>query len=264
MTLSTTPLQLARSRGFVLNSPAMELRQGEILSILGPNGAGKSTFLQLLAGQLTPDEGSVQWEEQTRSALGRREWAKHVAFVAQEAGAAPALRLGQYVRMGRVPFRGLFQPFTAQDEAAVNSAIELCGLAAYEDAWLQQLSGGQRQRARIARALAQEPGVLLLDEPTNHLDLAVMRNTAHLLRNLADSGVALVISVHDLDFAAVLSDWAVILQQGRVQAVGPTAQTLTAESIRDYWGVEVISLSHGEKHRHILDYQIPPDGVSPF
>lgn len=261
MSLSVTPLRLARSRGFVLRSPAMRLAPGEILSILGPNGAGKSTFLQLLAGQLEPDEGSVQWEGLTRSALGRRAWAKHVAFVAQEAGAAPALRLGQYVRLGRIPFRGLLQPFTAQDEAAVTTAIELCGLTGHADAWMQQLSGGQRQRARIARALAQEPGVLLLDEPTNHLDLAVMRNTARLLQNLADSGVALVISVHDLDFAAVLSDRAAILQQGQVQVSGSTSQALTAESIRKYWGVGVISVSDGDRQRHLLDYREDSGGA---
>lgn len=254
MTLTVTPLQLRRSRGFSLNSPAMDLRQGEILSVLGPNGAGKSTFLQLLAGQLKPDRGRVMWDGQSRAALGRRAWAKHVAFVSQEASAPPALRLGQYVRLGRIPFRGLFQPFTAEDDTAVASALDLCGLTDYADVWMEQLSGGQRQRGRIARALAQDPGVLLLDEPTNHLDLAVMRNTAHLLGDLARSGVALVISVHDLDFAAVLSDRAAVLHQGQVQVIGPTSQTLTADTIRRYWGVEVISVQDRGAPRHVLDY----------
>lgn len=265
MTLTTTELHLARSGGFAFESPAFELASGEIVGVLGPNGAGKSTLLQLLAGQLEAQRGSVMWGGQTRGSLGRRRWARHVAFVAQEGGLAPELRVEQFVRLGRIPFRGLFQAFTSEDERAVAAAIERCGLTEVGDSWVSQLSGGLRQRARIARALAQEPEVLLLDEPTNHLDLAVIRRTAHLLQSLADSGVTLVMSVHDLDFAAVLSDRVALLDRGRMREIGPTAGTLTEAAIRRYWDVEVVSFSDGGRLRHAIDYgpklasQIGPD-----
>lgn len=254
MTLTTTRLSLARNNGFTLKSPAIEFRPGEIFGILGPNGAGKSTLLNTLAGHLTPDSGSVMWSGSPREELGARRWAQQIAYISQESAQQPELTLRQFVELGRVPFRGLFQAYNRTDQIAVDAALDRCGIASLAATPLTELSGGQRQRTKIARALAQEPRVLLLDEPTNHLDLAAIRDTMSLLRDLATGQVTLIMSLHDLDLAAVVTDRVAIVERGQVQQVGRTTSTLTAGSIEQYWGVETLTVEGTHGPRFLLQH----------
>ncbi|MGO1544100.1 MAG: ABC transporter ATP-binding protein [Gulosibacter sp.] len=252
--LSTSALTLARGRDFVFEAPALEFEPGHIVGVLGPNGAGKSTLLSILAGHVTPNSGSVRWSGSTKRQLGSREWAKRVAYIAQETAQAPSFTVRQFVELGRVPFRGLFQPYTRTDQIAVDEALHRCDISHLAEAPFAELSGGQRQRAKIARALAQEPRVLILDEPTNHLDLAAIRDTMALLRSLATGNVTLIVSLHDLDLATVVTDTVAIVADGRVHAVGPTASTLTADAIRTYWKVETVTIDGPDGRRFLLDH----------
>ncbi|MBL3699483.1 ABC transporter ATP-binding protein [Leucobacter luti] len=239
MTLTTTRLRLARDRGFALDAPALEVQPGEVLGLLGRNGSGKSTLLRVLSGYLAPDSGRVSWNGRPLAAHSRAEWAKLVAIVPQEAGTTPPLTVFEYVRLGRVPFRGLLQSFTRSDIDSVRSAIERCGLEQLIAVPLPQLSGGQRQRARIARALAQGSRLLILDEPTNHLDLSAIRDIALLIKELASDGTAFVASLHNLDIASYVATHIAFLENGTVREVGTTGETLTRESIMRHLDVAV-------------------------
>ena len=262
MTLSTTALRLRRG-GFCFDAPSLEFPRGLITGLLGPNGAGKSTLLHLLAGHLRPDAGQVRFDGRNARAHGARRWAQRIAFVSQEQASEPELTVHEFVRIGRIPFRGLLRPFTLEDEVAVTAALRRCELDAHRDTPYARLSGGQRQRARLARALAQEPELLILDEPTNHLDLAAVRDLAALLHGLSRSGTGLVVSLHDLDLAAVLADQVVILSEGRVRAAGPTSQVLTADSIRAHWGVEMHEFSRAGERRLLLEHGTPQPTEEP-
>lgn len=252
--LSTSALSLKRRRDFVFEAPALQFAPGHIVGVLGPNGAGKSTLLSILAGNATPDSGSVHWSGLSKRQLGSREWARHVAYIAQETVQSPTFTVRQFVELGRVPFRGLFQPYDRTDQIAVDEALDRCEVSHLADSPFAELSGGQRQRAKIARALAQEPRVLILDEPTNHLDLAAIRDTMALLRSLATGNVTLIVSLHDLDLATVVTDTVVIIADGHVCEVGPTASTLTADSIRQYWQVDTVTIDGPNGHRYLLDH----------
>ncbi|UOR02182.1 ABC transporter ATP-binding protein [Leucobacter allii] len=259
MTLTTTPLTLSRGRGFTLSTPALEVRPGEVLGLIGPNGSGKSSLLQLLSGFLAPDRGEIRWNGRTIGRTPRAEWATQVAVVPQETEAIPPLTVAEYVRLGRVPFRGLLQSFTAGDLVAADAAIARCGIAQLRDAPLGELSGGQRQRARIARALAQGSRLLLLDEPTNHLDLAAIRDIALLLRELAGDGTAFVTSLHDLNVASQVTTQVAFMSAGSVEAIGPTAETLTSAAVLQHLGVEVEVTPH-EGQRPTFSLRYAPRG----
>lgn len=246
MTLTTTALRLERGRGFALEAPALELRPGEVLGLVGRNGAGKSTLLQLLSGYLRPDRGEISWDGKPFARHSRPEWARNVAVVPQEAGAVPPLTVAEYVRLGRVPFRGLLQSFTPADLAAVETALARCGLGGLSTVPLAELSGGQRQRARIARALAQGSRLLLLDEPTNHLDLAAVRDVALLVRELASEGTAFVASLHDLDVASYVTTQVAFVGAGGVETPGPTRSALTPEAVLRHLGAAVDAVPRGD------------------
>lgn len=252
MTLSSTPFSVTRGRGFHMRAPALSFTPGQVFGILGPNGAGKSTLLRSLAGHVPEAHRAVSWNGVSRAALGSRGWARSVAFVAQESPAAVDLSVRQFVQLGRYPFNGWLRAHTRTDRFVVDHALDQCGLAELGEHQVTALSGGQRQRAKIARALAQEPRALLLDEPTNHLDLAAIRDTVDLLRRLASTSVALIMSVHDLDLAAVFTDRCAIMKHGRVEASGATADVLTQQSIREHWGVDMIQAHDHTRPRYLL------------
>ena len=252
MTLRSTPFTVSRGKGFHLHAPALEFPPGEIFGILGPNGAGKSTLLHSLAGHVPAAHSAVSWAGSSRASIGSRGWARNIAFVAQESPTSIDLTVRQFVQLGRYPFNGWLRQQTRTDGYIVDHALDKCGLSLLQDHQVSTLSGGQRQRAKIARALAQEPRALLLDEPTNHLDLAAIRDTIDLLRSLASTSVALVVSLHDLDLASVFTDRVAIIDNGSVAATGATSEALTQRSIREHWGVDMIHTHDQARSRYLL------------
>jgi iron complex transport system ATP-binding protein len=252
--LQTTELEFDRPDGFRLTTSAMNLTPGTIHGVLGPNGSGKSTLLQLLTGLLKPNSGKITWGGKTRRQLGARRWARKIATVSQEASALPPMTVEHYVSLGLIPAEGVFGSTTEAGYRTVDQAMRTCNVEQLADRAVSDLSGGQRQRVRIARALTQTPETLILDEPDNHLDLHAVEYLAQLLRHLADNGLSVVISLHNLDLAAHLTDEVMILHKGRTLAVGRTSKVLTPELIQHCWGVEMITVDDGSRHRYLLKY----------
>ncbi|MDG4787776.1 ABC transporter ATP-binding protein [Micromonospora sp. WMMD1102] len=109
------------------------------------------------------------------------------------------------------------------------------------DRGVLSLSGGERQRVLVARALVQEPEVLVLDEPTNHLDI---RHQIELLSLLRDASLTVLVVLHDLNLAAATCDRIGVLSGGRLVAAGTPAEVLTAELVRDVFGVDATVVAH--------------------
>ncbi len=223
---------------------SMHLQAGTITGLLGPNGSGKSTLLRLVVGALPPSAGalSVTEDGQTHDllAMRRRDRARRLALVEQDTHAEVPLRVRDVVALGRFPHerRLLAAVGDAVDhDTIVREAIERAGVEALVERSFDTLSGGERQRVHLARALAQQPRVLLLDEPTNHLDLAAQLDIVRLLREVADTGVAILVALHDLAHAAAVCDDVVVLDAGAVVSVGPPEEVLTPALLADVWGV---------------------------
>ncbi|MBI2833142.1 MAG: ABC transporter ATP-binding protein [Acidobacteria bacterium] len=232
----------------VLRDVSVHVPSQAIVGILGPNGSGKTTLLRLLAGTLAPGAGSVRLAGAEVRHIPRRELARRIAVVPQETHLAFDFTVLEVVLMGRYPHLSAFQVEGPADVTIARDALAATGTAALEGRSFASLSGGEKQRVIIASALAQlrtspnvafdEFRVLLLDEPTTSLDLAYQLEIASILRRLHDSGpLAIVITTHDLNFAASVADSIVLLRDGRVHASGPMLDVLTADAVETVFGV---------------------------
>lgn len=223
----------------ILQRVSLGLPRGQLLAILGPNGAGKSTLLKAVMG-LVPATGAIRIEGQLASQLNARARARHVAYVPQHSALEAPLPVREVVAQGRFAHTDLFQRLTAADRDAVAQALEATDTMRLADRAFNRLSYGERRLVLLARALATGARLLLLDEPTAALDIGHALGLLRRLRQLAASGVAVAVVLHQLHEAADSCDRAVLLAGGIVQAQGPVAEVIAPEPVRRVYGVEMV------------------------
>jgi iron complex transport system ATP-binding protein len=225
---------------FVLDGVSAAIPRGGLVGILGPNGSGKTTLLRILAGLLRPAQGRVSLDGADLRAVPRAIVARRMAMVPQETQLAFEYTVLEMATMGRYPHLGAFEIEGPQDLEIAREALHATGTDHLASRLFNTLSGGEKQRVVIAGALAQAPEILLLDEPTASLDLAYQLEIRSILHRLnGERGLTIVVSTHDLNFAAGLCRELVLLHQGRVLASGPTEAMLEASLIRKLYGVDV-------------------------
>jgi len=223
----------------VLRGVETVIGRGELVAIVGPNGAGKSTLLRLLTGVLTPTRGTVLLGGSLVRDLSRVAIARRVAVVPQVAALPFAARVEEVVALGRLPHEDPLRGHRAADEAAVAAAIARVGLDHLVGRDARQLSLGERQLVLVGLAVAQAAPTMLLDEPTIHLDLRHQVETMELLVDLNQrDGTTIIAVLHDLALAAAFFPRLVLLAEGRVAADGAPGEVLTADRIRDVFGVD--------------------------
>jgi iron complex transport system ATP-binding protein len=237
VTLTIDGLDVSYGSRAVLHAATLHAPAGELLGLLGPNGSGKSTLIKTVVGINRPRAGTVRWHGTDLLTLPRRELARLVAYVPQQADAPFSLTVFDAVMLGRTPHTGI-RP-RAVDVQHVEDALRRLGLETLADRSVGELSGGQAQRVLIARALAQDPTVLLLDEPTSALDLRYQLETLRLARDVTrEHGAAGVIAIHDLNQAARFCDKVALLRDGRVVAHGTPQEVYSADLIGSVYGIE--------------------------
>lgn len=249
--LQAVDLSFAYERDRVLDDVSFEVRRGTIVGLLGPNGSGKTTLLRLLSGVLTPSAGRVSLDGVDVRRIGRRDLARRIAVVPQETHSAFDYSVIEIVLMGRYPHLGPFELEGPDDVATARAALAATGTSALDARPFSTLSGGEKQRVVIASALAQAADVMLLDEPTASLDVRYQLEIAALVRRLnAERQMTMVVSTHDLNFAAAICHEIVLLRGGRVLAGGPTRDVLTPDRVRALYNVEA-EVSYHERAGHV-------------
>ncbi|WP_411349058.1 ABC transporter ATP-binding protein [Paenibacillus sp. WLX2291] len=268
---------IALNRGhFRLDSISLSIPAGKMTAIVGPNGSGKSTLLRIMVRLLKPDRGTVQVLGQLSSQYSLREWSRRITMLPQLKESLPLLTVRELVAYGRAPHKRRFQTLhSAEDDAIVQQMMDWTGIAAYSDRMFHTLSGGEQQRARIAMVLAQKTPVVLLDEPTTFLDIAHQFEVMDMLHRInRDTGLTIVMVLHDLQQAAAYCDHMIALKGGQLAAQGQPLELLTDDFIKQVYGmnatikyegkypviVPVIphhsgGQSHDHRNEHIANHQ---------
>ncbi|MFE4949949.1 ABC transporter ATP-binding protein [Leifsonia sp. NPDC056665] len=240
-TLAARDLTLAYEGRVVVDGLDLDIPPGRVTAIVGPNACGKSTLLRGLSRLLAPASGSVLLDGADIRSLPTKEVATRLGLLPQTPTAPDGITVADLVSRGRYPHQGWFRRWTAEDDTAVQEAMAATGVAELADRAIDELSGGQRQRVWIAMALAQQTGILLLDEPTTFLDISHQLDVLDLLLDLnAARGTTVVMVLHDLNLAARYADHLVAMRAGSIVASGDPAEVVTAELVRDVFGVESV------------------------
>lgn len=213
-----------------LQDVSLTLHKGEVLGILGANGAGKSTLLHCLAG-IEDYRGEICLQGQPLSKIPERQRAQQIGFLPQSSQSAWALSVRDVISLGRLPWGD-------ENAEAVVQAADATGVTDWLERPVDRLSGGQQARVWLARVLAGQPKVLLADEPVASLDLNQQQHVLRLLRDYARSGRGVMLSIHDLSLAARYCDRLCLLHEGRLLALGPVADVLTAGNLQLAFGVD--------------------------
>jgi len=211
---------------------------GSTVAVIGPNGAGKSTLFKALTGLLPLRSGSISVHGLP---LGHHK--DCVAYMAQreEVDWRFPVNVFDVVMMGRYGQLGWFRRPGKKDRAVVADCLEKLGISDLAAQTIGSLSGGQQQRVFLARALAQEPHIILMDEPFTGVDASTQETVLALLKNLREQQVTILTSTHDLNLAARHFDQVLLLNR-RLIAFGPSSKSLTAETVAEAFGQQVLFL----------------------
>ncbi|MBB5119452.1 ABC transporter [Streptomyces eurocidicus] len=247
MTERTTPrltardLTLAYEERVVVDGLDVDIPDGKVTVVVGPNACGKSTLLRALGRLLKPRRGAVLLDGTELSRIPTRDIARSLGLLPQTPVAPEAITVADLVARGRQPHQRWWQQWSDEDERAVTDAMERTDTAALAERSVDELSGGQRQRVWIAMALAQETDLLLLDEPTTYLDISHQVEVLDLCRRLnRERGRTVVAVLHDLNQAARYADHLVAMKAGRIVAQGAPSEVVTAELVREVFGLESV------------------------
>ncbi len=238
-TLTVEAVTLGYGARVVVEALDLVVPPGRITAIVGANACGKSTLLRAMSRLLAPRSGRVVLDGKDLHRLDTRGVARTLGLLPQSPIAPEGIVVSDLVARGRHPHQRLLTRWSGADDRAVADALEVTGTDDLADRNVDELSGGQRQRVWIAMALAQQTDVLLLDEPTTFLDVSHQVDVLDLLTDLNRArGTTVVMVLHDLNLAARYADHLVAVAGGRVHAEGAPEAVLTADVVRDVFGLD--------------------------
>jgi len=224
----------------LLRDVAFSVRTGEMIGLIGPNGAGKTTLLRVIANLRAPDSGTVRYDGRSAAGIGKRDLARRIAYLAQNAAVHWPMPIDTLVALGRLPHRRPLQGLNAADRDAIERAVAAADVAALRMRTIGEVSAGERMRVLLARALAVEADILLADEPIAALDSLHQLQVMDLLRTTARRGRGVVVVLHDLSLAARFCDRLVLLYGGGVLSEGSPRSVLTDDHLVRAYGVEMV------------------------
>lgn len=197
----------------VLRNISTSIAKGEVVSIIGPSGSGKSTFLRCMNMLETPTSGKIVFDQQdlTDSKTPVNKIRQRIGMVFQHFHLFPHLTVLENLTYAPLKAKGVNKQL-AQEKA--RELLKRVGLSEKETAYPNSLSGGQKQRVAIARALAMEPELMLFDEPTSALDPEMVKEVLDVMKDLAKSGMTMVVVTHEMGFAREVADRILFLDHG--------------------------------------------------
>jgi ABC-type polar amino acid transport system ATPase subunit len=210
----------------ILSKVDLAVSRGETVCVVGPSGSGKSTMLRCVNMLAAPTSGVVKLDglvlTDPRTNLNRAR--TRIGMVFQSFNLFPHMSARRNIT---VPLRRVLHIPRAEAEERASTLLERVGLAQHDAKHPAQLSGGQQQRVAIARALAMRPEVMLFDEATSALDPEMVNEVLSVMRDLAHTGMTMLVVTHEMGFAREAADRVVFMDRGQVAEIGPAEQTLS-------------------------------------
>ena len=202
----------------VLKGIDLEVKEGEVVVIIGPSGSGKSTFLRCLNRLEKPDEGTVIFNGEAVTKKNITNIRKEMGMVFQHFNLFPHYTIYDNIVLG--PRRNNKKMTKEEKDEMVKTLLEKVALPDKAFSYPSELSGGQKQRVAIARAMAMNPKCILFDEPTSALDPELIGEVLSVMKELAESGMTMVVVTHEMGFAREVADRVVVLADGKLLEQG--------------------------------------------
>lgn len=256
--LQVKNLEFSIDKKEILKDISFEIPKGSFVGIIGPNGSGKSTILKNIYRLYKPDSGQILLDNKNLLNMKDKDCAKEVAVLAQESNSQFDFTVEQIVKMGRYPYKSVFEDYSKKDLDMVTDMLKRVGLEDYVGRSFSKLSGGEKQRTLIARALVQDTEFLILDEPTNHLDIGYQIQLMDLVKSL---NITTLSAIHDMNMASMYCDYLIVMKDGKIKNCGSVKEVITEEMLKEIFGVNAyvgvnpmnnkLQVSFMHSHSHI-------------
>ncbi|MBB6623325.1 ABC transporter ATP-binding protein [Clostridium gasigenes] len=251
-------LRFSINKKEILKDISFEIPKGSFVGVIGPNGCGKSTLLKNIYRLYKPSSGSILLDNKELAKMKDKDCAKEIAVLAQESNTHFDFTVEQIVKMGRYPYKSVFEDYSRADLQMVKEMLRKVGLESFGERSFSELSGGEKQRTLIARALVQNTEFLILDEPTNHLDIGYQIQLMDLVKGL---NITTLSAIHDMNLAAMYCDYLIVMKDGKIIKFGTVEEVINSEMLKDVFGVNAhvgvnpinkkIQVSFMHTHEHI-------------
>jgi len=243
--LKTEALTKVYGQHTALSDLNLTVHEGEVFGYIGPNGAGKTTTFRILCGLLDPTSGRALIRD--KDVTGNKDLIKQlVGYLPDNFGVYPTLRVWEYLDF----FAAAYRIPKKERPDRIDFCLEIANAQEFRDKLMGALSRGMKQRVGIAKTLLHDPAVLILDEPAATIDPRARIQMRQLLRDLADTGKAVLVSSHILPELADVCDTVGILNAGRMAACGPVQQIL--KNVRQKRLMEISVLHTPERAVELL------------
>lgn len=213
--ISVNSISKVFGKNTVLKEISTTIKKGEVVTVIGPSGSGKSTFLRCLNLLETPTSGEIiiNGVKITDPKVNILEVRRNIGMVFQQFNLFPHMTVLDNVTYAPKTVRKMTKE---EAEKIGKDLLAKVGLSDKIGSYPNQLSGGQKQRVAIARALAMEPEIMLFDEPTSALDPEMVKEVLDVMKDLAQSGMTMVIVTHEMNFAKEVADRIIFIDEGRI------------------------------------------------
>ncbi len=222
----------------------LEVQRGAITALIGPNGAGKTTFFNLLTGFDQRDTGRWTFDGESLAGVPAHKVARkgmvrtfQLTKSLARLSVLDNMKLGATGQRGEGFFTALVRPLWSKEEAAIEARaeglLERFKLAHMRDEYAGSLSGGQRKLLEMARALMVEPAMVMLDEPMAGVNPALTQSLLEHVKSLRADGMSVMFVEHDMDVVHDISDWVVVMGEGRIIAEGTPDQISSNDQVID-------------------------------
>lgn len=239
MRLEVVNLTCGYPNKIINNNISFAIESGDIICLLGPNGVGKTTLFKGLLGLVDVVSGNVLVDGENIRNWDNRRLARTIAYVPQAHTPPFAFSVLDVVIMGRNAHTGPFSKPTGQDVKIADETLERLGITYLRNCIYTEISGGERQMVLIARALAQQPAFLVMDEPTANLDYGNQVRVLSQIKELASSGLGIIMTSHSPDHAFLCSTKVALFLKDKTLLIGSPNEIVTETNLQKAYGIEI-------------------------